>query len=123
MGFSDAFELQKKEGNQWKDLKITAEFEFGGGPIYSLAQNVPDPVFGFATFVTDFTYLYDELKPGTYRVIKGGELSEDRFYSNEFTINKQINFYVRINYMWDEFYTQSIRAHPIIVFKVYKNKL
>ena len=45
-------------------------------------------VFGFATFVTDFTYLYDELKPGTYRVIKGGELSEDRFYSNEFTINK-----------------------------------
>lgn len=88
MGFSDAFELQKKEGNKWKDLKITAEFEFGGGPIYSLAPNVPDPAFGFATFQTDFTYLYDELKPGTYRVIKGGELSENRFYSNEFTINK-----------------------------------
>lgn len=81
--FEEWYELKKQSGSNWEDVPVVIEGDYG---FNSLGLSPDDN--GRLTLTVDWRWLYGELKPGTYKIVKALNIDGDfKYFSAEFKIS------------------------------------
>ena len=81
--FEEWYELKKQYGNDWEDVPVVIEGDYGFNSL-----GLPPDDNGCLTLTVDWRWLYGELTPGTYKIVKALNINGGfKYFSAEFKIS------------------------------------